>query len=264
MRLTDDERRRYDEDGYVVRERAFDEAELARLRAAAEELCQRLSAHAGAPKLRVSEHYVFEVDALDGVVIKWEPQADHVVQGVEPFAHLHHEFTAVATHPAFVEPCSDILGVDEVGLFTEKLNVKRADVGGRYALHQDYPYWRDAADEPERLVTAWVALDDATVENGALEVLPGSHRRGMVPGRESDRAFERNEIDEAAFDTSSMVPVEVAAGGIVFFGPYLVHRSAPNRSPHDRRALLYTYQRSGLRTQRDNVLALTSGATEAS
>ena len=86
-----------------------------------------------------------------------------------------------------------------------------------------------------------------------LEVLPGSHRIVDLPFKESELDFERNEIDEARFDTSAMITVEVPAGAAIFFGPFLVHRSQPNHSDHDRRAVLYTYQRAGLRTQRENV-----------
>src|SRR5439155_573460 len=153
--------------------------------------------------------------------------------GALAVSHPHPVRTANATRPGFVEPCRDILGLREVGVFTEKLNVKRARVGGQYALHQDYPYWRGAAEDAERLVTVWVALDDATADNGPLEVLPGSHRMGHVAGKTSSMEFERNEIDPDPFDTSGMVAVEVPAGGAVFFGPYLVHRSSPNLSDVD-------------------------------
>lgn len=266
MKLSEAERRTYEENGFIVREDVFSAGEVEAMRAATEELCRDLAA-AGPErpsdrpsereqrpnKLKVSEHYVFELNGLKDVVIKWEPGNHDVVQGVEPFAHLHPTFTEIATHPGFTELCADILGVDEVGLFTEKLNVKRANVGGRYSLHQDIPYWRGAAEDADALVTAWVALDDATAANGALEVLPGSHLGGQVPGKDSDLEFERNEIDESTFDASGMVTVEVKAGSAVYFGPYLVHRSAPNHSDGDRRAVLYTYQRAGLRTQRENV-----------
>lgn len=252
MRLTDDERRSYQRDGFLVREKAFSHDEVEALRTATEELCDELAAVEGT-RVQVSRHYIFEPDATKDVVIKWEPGGTDTIQGIEPFAHLHPIFTRFTTHPAFIEPCADILGLAEVGLFTEKLNVKRAHVGGSYALHQDIPYWRGIAEDADNLVTAWVALDDATNENGALEVLPGSHTRGQVPGKDSDLPFERNEIDESTIDTSGMVSVEVPAGGAVFFGPYLVHRSAPNRSDVDRRAVLYTYQAAGLRTQRENI-----------
>ena len=252
MRLTEDERRSYDEHGFLLREKVFTTDEIDELRVAAEELCRDLEATAGATRIKVSAHYVFEPDAAKDLIIKWEPGRDGVIQGLEPVAHLHPVLTAYATHPGFVEPCRDILGLPEVGLFTEKLNVKRARVGGQYALHQDYPYWRGAAEDAERLVTVWVALDDATADNGPLEVLPGSHRMGHVAGKTSSMEFERNEIDPDTFDTSGMVAVEVPAGGAVFFGPYLVHWSSPNLSDVDRRALLYSYQAAGLRTQREN------------
>jgi ectoine hydroxylase-related dioxygenase (phytanoyl-CoA dioxygenase family) len=83
-------------------------------------------------------------------------------------------------------------------------------------------------------------------------VLPGSHRLGEVMGKESDDSFERLEIDPRLFDTSLMMAVEMEAGDVLFFGPFLVHRSPPNRSSRDRRAILYTYQRAGLKTQRQN------------
>ena len=253
MKLSDAERRSYDEQGFLVREQVFTQTEVASMQEATEELCRDLAAAAGPNRIKVSAHYVFELNGLKDIVLKWEPGNEDVVQGVEPFAHLHPTFTDIARHEGFVEVCADILGVPEVGLFTEKLNVKRANVGGRYSLHQDIPYWRGVAEDADALVTAWVALDDSTAANGALEVLPGSHKHGQVPGKDSDLDFERNEIDESTFDTSKMVTVEVAAGSAIYFGPYLVHRSAPNLSDDDRRAVLYTYQAAGLRTQRENV-----------
>lgn len=251
--LTAAEHASYAEHGFLVRTGVFGTDELEQLRAATEDLCHDLSAAATGKKTRASKYYVFQPAAARDTFINWESRAEGVVMGVEPVAHLHPVFERHARNAGLQDPCRDLLGLDDVALFTEKLNVKRAHVGGSFALHQDYPYWKNGvAEEPDRLLTALVALDDANVENGALEVLPGSHRLGEIPGKESNLPFERNEIDEASFDTSRMVPVEVCAGGVVFFGPYLVHRSAPNRSLRDRRAILYTYQRAGLKTQRDN------------
>jgi ectoine hydroxylase-related dioxygenase (phytanoyl-CoA dioxygenase family) len=71
-----------------------------------------------------------------------------------------------------------------------------------------------------------------------------------VPGKVGGTEFERNEIDPATFDTSGMIHVEVQAGDAIFFGPFLVHRSAANTSDRDRRALLYTYQQAGHRQSR--------------
>ena len=130
MGLTDSERRSYEELGFLVRERAFTPTEIETLREATEALCGDLTRAARNAKVKVSAHYVFELDATDDIVIKWEPGDNEVLQGVEPFAHLHPVFTDYATHSSFVEPSKDILGVADVGLFTEKLNVKRARMAG--------------------------------------------------------------------------------------------------------------------------------------
>jgi ectoine hydroxylase-related dioxygenase (phytanoyl-CoA dioxygenase family) len=57
--------------------------------------------------------------------------------------------------------------------------------------------------------------------------------------------FGALEMDTDAFDMDRLVPLEVKAGGVVIFGAFLAHRSLPNRSNTDRRALLYSYQPSG-------------------
>ena len=250
--LTTDERLRYERDGYLVRESVLGLDELENLRRACEELCGQLVEMSSEDrKVDVSSFYVFEVDIARDVMIKWEPGNRAVIQGVEPVAHLHPVIAEFGAHPALVEPSRELLGLDVVSLYTEKLNTKRSGVGGGYALHRDLPYWVGASDDPERMLTVLLAVDDATVENGALEVLPGSHLMDDLPFKESDLEFERNELDPDRMDTSSMVPVVVPAGSAIFFGPRLIHTSGANRSSTDRRALLYTYQRAGQRDMRD-------------
>jgi ectoine hydroxylase-related dioxygenase (phytanoyl-CoA dioxygenase family) len=52
-------------------------------------------------------------------------------------------------------------------------------------------------------------------------------------------------MDPAKFDSDKLIPLEVSAGSVAFFGAFLVHRSLPNNSNEDRRALLYSYQPAG-------------------
>jgi hypothetical protein len=247
-----EERRRYERDGFLVREGVLSPGEVEELTRGCEELCDQLAAcSAEERKFDVSQFYVFETDEPRNVMIKWEPGSRGVIQGVEPLVHLHPVLADYANHPGLTQPSADLLDLDTVGLFTEKLNVKRAGVGGAYALHRDLPYWLGDADDAHRMITVLLALDDSTAANGALEVLPGSHLIEDPPYKESDLEFERNEVDPERMDTSAMVPVELTAGSAVFFGPMLIHRSGHNPSSTDRRALLYTYQRAGQRDQRD-------------
>ncbi len=88
-----------------------------------------------------------------------------------------------------------------------------------------------------------MALDDATVENGCLWVLPGSHRTGyLYPQRTHSQPEEFDFGEESyGFDDAAEVPVELPAGGVVFFNGYLLHRSKRNRSARFRRALVNHY-----------------------
>jgi len=94
------------------------------------------------------------------------------------------------------------------------------------------------------ICTAMVLMDGATVENGCLEVAPGSHRAGLFE-RKVTEGFGAFEMDETRFDVSRLTPLEGRAGDVIFFGSFLVHRSHPNRSDQDRRALLFSYQPAG-------------------
>jgi len=243
LRLSDDERRQRDELGFVVREAAFSRDEIARMTEACEELVADLVHDRRARRFAVGS-YVFDLDPAHDVMIKWEGESD-VVHGIEPFAHLSEPLERWAYDPRFIEPMKDFVGDESPTLFTEKLNLKRPHHGGANPLHQDFPYWTDSARDAMRVATAMLLLDDASVANGCLHVVPGSHRSGVWKGRSDGDAFAKNEIDPGAYPGVALEPVEVAAGSIVMFGPYLVHQSAPNRSEKERRALLYSYQPAG-------------------
>jgi len=238
LRLTAEERIGYDRDGFVVRRDVFGPADLDILRAAAEDLVGELQRSATAT-MRSHGSYTFQTDVEQAVTVKWE-SGKNVILGIEPFAHLSPIFSDYAADARFAEPMKDLTGCESVALYTEKLNMKRAHVGGPIVLHQDWPYWADIADDVERIVTAMLFLDDSNAENGCLEVSPGSQVNGVQPTRDAEGY--RGEIDAAAFDLTTLVPVEVPAGSVLMFGPRLVHRSMPNTSGSDRRALLFSYQ----------------------
>ncbi|MBW3624288.1 MAG: phytanoyl-CoA dioxygenase family protein [Armatimonadetes bacterium] len=108
------------------------------------------------------------------------------------------------------------------------------------AWHQDEIY---IPTRDRSLIGAWIAMDDATVENGCLRVIPGSHRMGyLYPQRTHDNPDEFDFAGESyGFEESGEVPVEVKAGTVVFFNGYLLHRSFKNRSSVFRRVLVNHY-----------------------
>lgn len=260
MRLTAEERETYERDGYLVRRGVFPESNLDEMRKAGDEVIEQLVAIRQGRRIPAGS-YTFELEATTDVMIKWEGDTD-VIHGIEPFAHFHPTFMQYAFDERFLEPARDILGVEEIGLFTEKLNYKRARHGGRVALHQDYPYWDGYVDDLDRIMTSMLLLDDSTIENGCLYAVPGSHKWGVQPGKDED-GFGKFEMDDEKFDLSLLRPLELAAGDMVMFGPLLVHRSQPNPSDRDRRALLYTYQPAGNRHTLDDLRKVTAAMRAA-
>src|SRR5262245_95837 len=237
-KLTAAERETLAKDGYVVRERVFSRDEIDRITASCEFLVDKIVAERKGKRHKFSV-YVFEPDWVKETYIKWEGDTD-IVHGIEPFAHLSPELEAWAYDPRFTEPMQDLVGHSDPRLFTEKLNLKRARIGGVNPLHQDYPYWVGEADVPEQIATAMLFLDDSTLENGCLCVVPGSHLKGPWQTRTDGDGFAPNEIDTAAYPNVESIPLEVPAGSVVWFGSLLAHQSATNYSDKQRRALLYS------------------------
>jgi phytanoyl-CoA hydroxylase len=165
--------------------------------------------------------------------------AIHFAHYVSPVAR------ALITHPGVAGVVSQIAGAHlahwdgRVKCMQSMLFLKPAGLPGQ-AWHQDE---RFIPTRDRSLVGAWIALDDATVDNGCLWVVPGSHRMGYLwPTRQHDNPEEFDPADEAyGFDEDAAVPVEVKAGSVVFFNGYMLHRSFRNRSDRTRRALVNHY-----------------------
>jgi len=244
LRLEGGEKTELAERGFVLRSGVFDTGELRAMGDACEAVVDRLLMEKRRAKHALGS-YMFELQRQLQTIVKWEPSDPDLVQGLELFAHLSDSLNRWALDLRFTEPCKDLVGEEDVGLFTEKLNLKRARKGGPIILHQDFPYWTDLTSAAARIASAMLFLDDATVENGCLEVVPGSHRE-RLPSRRPLEGLGGMEIDPAKYDHSRLVPVPVEAGAVIFFGPFLVHRSLPNRAGADRRALLFSYQPAGL------------------
>lgn len=245
------EREAYQRNGFLVRTGVFSRAECDAIAADCEAMVDMLLARRRRKKMAVGS-YLFELERDLTTLVKWEPDAPDLIQGVEPFAHISPPLNAWALDPRLLDPSKTICGCDDLVLFTEKLNLKRARDGGQYVLHQDFPYWEEYP-QAAQIATAMIFLDDASRENGCLEVAPGSHTVGKHPQRKDLDAFGGNEMDIDRFDMGRLVPVEVPAGSVVWFGAFLAHRSLPNRSDADRRALLYSYQPAGWPHMRESL-----------
>ena len=151
----------------------------------------------------------------------------------------------MGTRPTVHRADASLVGDEHPVLYTEKLNLKRPQVGGPNPLHQDFPYWIDTTPHADRIATAIVYLDDTTTANGCLEVVPGSHTVGRHATRTDSDTFGSLEMDPEANAHMERLAVEMPAGSVVMFGPFLAHATGPNTTDTQRRALLYSYQPDG-------------------
>ncbi|HEY0867189.1 MAG TPA: phytanoyl-CoA dioxygenase family protein, partial [Fimbriimonas sp.] len=109
-----------------------------------------------------------------------------------------------------------------------------------FPWHQDDGY---TPVTPSPYLTLWMAINDATVENGCVSVLPGSHRNGLVEHRPSPIGLVCRSNDDP--DQGIQVPIE--AGSIIAFWSLTMHKSGPNRSNGIRKAYVIQYSKSPLR-----------------
>jgi len=247
LRLDPRERLAWREEGFFVRRAAFAPAEIETLRAGAERAARRARAACADP----AEDY--EIDGnryceAAAATVQFEHRAgSRTLRVIEPFHHLDARLDRVIDDPRLVEPMRELVGSERVALFTDKLNLKRPREGSRFRWHQDSPYWAHFCGHLDRLPNVLLALDDASEANGCFRVIPGSHRRGMLPGLSGEGVLGSLFTDPRHFDEARQVPAEVPAGSLVFFSPHLVHGSEANRSNARRRACVITYQPGGHR-----------------
>ena len=120
--------------------------------------------------------------------------------------------------------------------------VKAPHTGLPALWHQDGHPWRERGIA--EAVTLWVAIDEATAENGCLRVIPGSHRLDAQPLRPNADvpSIFGAEVDPALVDESLAVDVVLAPGDVSVHHPNLLHGSGPNATERQRRALALRYR----------------------
>ncbi len=208
----------FDELGYFVVDDAFDAATLAAIDIAlapGDAEVQRLLADAPGGR--------FSVAGLD-------------TQTVAPHAVTRSEVArSFCAHPALAGIAHDLAG-DDARLYWDQTVYKQPNNAEPVLWHQDNGY---AYVEPQAYLTCWVALTDATVDNGCIWVMPGVHRGGTLAHRSSPLG------EECWGDWSSAVAVPVCTGSIVVFSSLTPHATRRNTTAGVRRAYIVQYAPDG-------------------
>jgi len=177
-------------------------------------------------------------------------------ESVDPARALFHALGAwrvtpgfhdILWSPAFTVPASQLLK-GAVRFWHDQLFCKPAHHGGVVAWHQDYSYW--TRTEPMTHLTCWIGLDDATRANGCLQYIPGSHRWRLLPvtGLAGDMNAIQSVLDDDQKRQFRPVAIELKKGECAFHHPLMVHGSYENSTDGPRRATVINAFRDGVRS----------------
>jgi hypothetical protein len=151
-------------------------------------------------------------------------------------------------HPAITVKLAQLLSTPRVRFWHDQVFYKPPRVGGNVAWHQDYSYWQRAT--PSQHLTVWIGLDDSTLENGCLHVVPGSHRWPMLDPTALTGDMDTIKAQLAPDQRAQFRPValEQPAGTCSFHHDHIVHGSFANTSERPRRAIILNYMADGTRS----------------
>ncbi len=246
-RATADEMAQYERDGYFARTGVFSEDELAPMREAVDGIHDQIERTAREPDVepvRLIDGKRYQM--ILGSSVQWEwKDGSGEIRTMEPYHHLDPRLDAMIDDVRLWGPARDIVGSEGISLFSDKLNFKRPG-GAPFPWHQDNPYWAFLCDHLDQLVSVGIILDDSTIENGCLWMIPGSHKHGALDCFEDRGVVGRLYTDVDRYELNEPVPMDLPAGSIVYFHGDIVHGSMSNRSDVRRRLLLLTYQPDGL------------------
>ena len=167
-----------------------------------------------------------------------------------PFVTFGPEFYGLYTHPGILRIVSLLLGEEVSVISSPSLRPKLPGSAiAAFPWHQDSHYFdqtevhkMEKHTEDLHMVTVWVPLVPATMENGCCWVIPGSHRWGLL---DAVRGEDRNvRIGEDVEARGTPVPVPVKLGGAFFFTNLTVHASKQNTTRHSRWSIDFRYMPS--------------------
>lgn len=213
----------YNEFGYIGVEGVLSHDEIADLRRVTDEFVDK-------------SRSVTQNDAIFDLEPGHTPDNPRLRRLKDPIKQ-HQIYMDTLHHAKILEIVSQLIGY---GLRSNgnKLNLKYSEFGSPVEWHQDWAFYPHTNDD---LLAVGVCIDPMTLENGALMVIPGSHKGPVLDHHSKSRGVFVGAVTDEDFTAEGAVPILLDAGGISIHHARILHGSKPNTSPNPRRLLLYQY-----------------------
>ena len=241
MGLTAAQQQFYTDNGYVVVENLVSPENLQRIREQVDEIQNTIleaqanaRARAAAANSGPQVTFIVEPGSGGGTAVAVKPS----LRKLADLAPGDAFFRATAATKAITEIVSELTGGGhQIMLYSDQVFLKPAFCGSEKPLHQDNSYFKVMPMTAG--VTCWMALDDATIENGCMHYIPGSHKLGLIKHKEIKNTPHL--IPDVDFALGSEIPVPIPAGACIFHHLLTLHSSKANTSPNPRRAWALHY-----------------------
>jgi ectoine hydroxylase-related dioxygenase (phytanoyl-CoA dioxygenase family) len=228
------------DEGYLIVPDVFDPAELEPLRREMEDAvdarARKLHAEGRLPRL----HARYGFDRRVAAIHRDSPECGEILmrtlEGMRGGGFYGREMFKLIKHPKLLAKLESLTGGPEiVASSVFRVRPKLPKIGrGVVPWHQDSGYFAAHCDE-HLIITCWIPLVDATVENGCMRILPRAHRSGIVPHHTGGNAgFLVIKDEDLPDDPGKAVVAECPRGGVVFMTNLTPHCSTPNTSDHIR------------------------------
>ena len=194
-------------------------------------------------------YHLFDPFLTDDGLAECQRQLDRMLEQLQPgrspeaMISCHHQepwIFNLATEPLLLDMIDRQVGPDIV-LWSSHLLVKPPRTGSNVPWHQDSPYWDLSG---ELAAGVWIPMDDMDPENGTMSILPGWHRKGELPRRQTQKNLFAEEITPGVLpdDLENLrVDYLLKAGQLAIHHTMMPHRSTLNTSDRWRRVLVLRY-----------------------
>jgi len=201
------------------------------------------------PDFRLSEQMLDDIRSSHDRLVERHPEYNDYCPAVLAYDLW---FLNVGRQPEILDMVEQILG-ENFALWNSSFFAKPARTGSKTPWHQDGEYWPIS---PLATCTVWIAVDETTLENGCLQVIPGSHRAQKLATHhqnDADGLALNLELDDHQFNSADAVPITLQPGQVSLHDIYLYHGSEPNLSANPRRGMTLRYMPTSSVYQHDNI-----------